>query len=238
MKTVEQINKDLKNLYEINYKHLAKELIAINKEIEDESKQATNPLLLKVNEHYISADLKIMLFGQETNCWLGERNDGAFLGEIQPVIDLYDDFYTNDRCFTYGGQFWNGVKRLKTMLQQDIPNKKIGFLWNNVVKIGQRVSGFPYKINHITNQYFNVIKEEIQITEPDILIFLSGPRYDNELSKIFGDYTTERMGSFSERQLCKIECPDIPTGFRTYHPNYLWRNGIDKYFNAIIEEIK
>jgi hypothetical protein len=25
--------------------------------------------------------------------WLGERNNGAFLGEIQPVIDLYHGFY-------------------------------------------------------------------------------------------------------------------------------------------------
>jgi hypothetical protein len=232
------MNIELRKLYESYYSELTREMFQINEKLEKKSERGTNPLLLSVGESYEKADLKIMFFGQETNFWLGERNEGAFLGEIQPIIDLYKGFYLDKYCFKYGGQFWNGISRLKKLLKDQMPDKKIGLLWNNVVKIGKCDKGFPYQINSVTNKYFNVISEEIRITKPDIIIFLSGPYYDNEIRKILGDYNSISVSSFPKRKLCKFEFQNIPIAFRTYHPNYLWRIGIDDYLNAIIEEIK
>ena len=40
------------------------------------------------------------------------------------------------------------------------------------------------------------------------------------------------------KQLLELySSPGVDFTFRTYHPNYLWRNDIDSYFNAIIKEI-
>lgn len=232
------MNKELRKLYETHYPDLTKEMFLRNEILDKKSERSTNPLLLSVGESYMNADLKIMFFGQETNFWLGEKNEGVFLGEIQPIIDLYNGFYLDKYCYKYGGQFWNGINRFKTNLKAQIPNKTIGLLWNNVVKIGKCDKGFPYKINDITNKYFNVISEEIKITKPDVLVFLSGPYYDSEIKKSLGDFNSISIDSFPPRKLCRLEFKNQPIAFRTYHPNYLWRNGIDKYFNAIIQEIK
>lgn len=231
-------NEKLRKLYENHYPDLTTEMFRINENIEKKSDRGTNPLLISIDKSYEKADLKIMFFGQETNLWLGERNDGAFLGEIEPIIDLYCRFYLNNQCYKYGGQFWNGISRFKTLIKKQIADRKIGLLWNNVVKIGKCDKGFPYKINDITNNFFNVITSEIMITQPDVLVFLSGPFYDYEIRKKLGDFKLISIDSFPQRKLCRLEIENQPIAFRTYHPNYLWRNGIDNYFNTIIKEIK
>jgi len=36
-------------------------------------------------------------------------------------------------------------------LKKKYPNKKVGLLWNNIVKIGKCGIGFPHQFNGITN---------------------------------------------------------------------------------------
>ncbi len=231
---------ELLDLYKSHYSILSEKLTLKNEELKTRgmnTEQATNPLLLTVNDEYLKADIKIMFFGQETNLWLKERKNGAFLGEIQPVINLYNNFYWNKGCYSYGGQFWNGIGRFKDKVNEKYPNKKLGLLWNNVVKIGKCKIGFPYQFNGISNKYFNVIAQEIEITKPDVAVFFSGPNYDNEIKKALGEYNLIEIDSFTKRQLCMIENKSLPKAFRTYHPNYLWRIDIDKYINAIVSRI-
>ncbi len=235
MKTTE-INKNLKDLYSGKYPALTTELNKANSNLNPKEK-ATNPLLIQVDEKYTKADIKIMFFGQETNTWLGELNDGAFLGEVEPLLDLYNDFFLEDSCFAYGGQFWNGIKRFKELLSDKIPDKNIGYVWNNVIKIGKCGMGFPSETNAITNKYFNVILQEIEILEPDVIIFFSGPNYDEYIEKAIGKFYKINMSLFVKRQLCKITSMELELAFRTYHPNYLWRNNIENFFKPIITEI-
>ena len=96
------INNKLENLYSSKYKNLTEELLKINSKFKEDNRnyiQATNPLLIKVDEEYVNADIKIMFFGQETNTWLGKLNDGAFLGKIEPLLDLYEDFFLEKSMF-------------------------------------------------------------------------------------------------------------------------------------------
>lgn len=240
---MEILNNKLKKLYSDLYPNLSKEIDKLNSKLEKENKKqerATNPLLLKVDNKYANADTKIMFFGQETNYWLSEQNSGAFLGKIEPVLDLYEHFYLKNNCFSYGGHFWNGIKRLKDILKKNFPDNNISYIWNNIIKIGickKSEKGFPHSVNNITNNYFNVIQKEIEILQPDILIFFSGPNYDIHLETILTKYEKEEIKPFRERELCKIISNNINLSFRTYHPNHLWRNNIDNFFNAIVDAV-
>ena len=49
---------------------------------------------------------------------------------------------------------------------------------------------------------------------------------------------TKPIKGFKERQLCKLETSLKIKTYRTYHPNYLWRNDINKYFKAIINDME
>ncbi len=233
-------NEQLRELYNSHYKLFSSKLLELNKRLESEGRleeRAANPYLLKVDESYFNADIKVMFFGQETNGW----GKGFFSGEVQPIIDEYD-FYLSDKCFSYGGQYWNGVSRLKCRFKEIITDKTIGYVANNVVKIGKNGKGFPTKINYLTNLHFKVIQKEISILKPDYIIFLSGPNYDSHIRNVISDFEYKLLDRYSDRpirQLCEMifESKSFKA-FRTYHPNFLWRKSIDTFFNPIINCIK
>lgn len=98
-------SKELNKLYKQNWDKLSDELSNIVKS--DLKTKPTNPLLLRLKDDnsYLNADIKIMIFGQETNNW---GND--FKNDIKFIKTIYNDFFNTNHCFVYGGQFWNGIK--------------------------------------------------------------------------------------------------------------------------------
>jgi hypothetical protein len=229
------MNKKLLNLYESNWEKLSASMRDILNDEQLEEKP-TNPLLLYINEEeYKAADIKIMVYGQETNDW-----EGPFQNYIEKTTTYYDEFLNQGECWNYGGQFWNGVSRFISLLQEKYPNKKISLVWNNLVKIGKcNEKGFPPDyIYEAERNSFHVAKDELKILQPSIVLFLTGPNYDSVIHDNFGALHFSKLPSnFSERALAKVTMLGIPFAFRTYHPNYLWRNDINAYFNAIIDKI-
>lgn len=125
------MNNQLQNLYHSKWNELSSELQNILND-EKKEKKPTNPLLLKINERkYSNADIKIMIFGQETNDWEGDFNN-----DIGHLLQEYDNFFNSQDSFSYGGQFWNGYSKFITLLQERFPNSIIESVWSNVIKIG------------------------------------------------------------------------------------------------------
>ena len=235
---MEKTNAKLKTLYEEFLPQLSEQAFCVNKQLSGKNK-ATNPLLIKIGEEYIDAKMKIMFFGQETNSWHLEMDGtGKFHGEIEPLLQLYKKFYLKKGCYSYGGQFWNGINRFKQQIKKHELHTS-GLIWNNVVKIGRCGKGTPNKeILNIQKRNFKVIEKEIEILKPDFLVFFSGPNYDHLINEMVAPTKFTPIKNFNERQLCTLETSFGVKAFRTYHPNYLWRNGIDKYLDAIIYEMK
>lgn len=72
---------------------------------------------------------------------------------------------------------------------------------------------------------------EIEIMEPDIILFCTGPGYDKYLEKIFSS-TVHHVDGYGPRHLARLSATGLPEKtFRTYHPGYLHRikhsNSID-----------
>ncbi len=229
------MNEELREIYQTKWDDLSTKLNEIITDSTLDIKPA-NPLLVFVNEEYKDADIRIMIFGQETNGW-----EGDFQDDINVSLNLYNHFYNSNNCFSYGGQFWNGYNRFLTLLKNKYPDRKISSIWNNVVKIGGSDSDLncpPDYIYNIEKNHFNVIEEEIEILNPNIILFLSGPNYDHKLNNIFNELIFLPISDkFTVRNLAKLEYKNHNNIFRTYHPNYLWRNNIDDYFNEIINKI-
>lgn len=229
-----KMNKELLELYSLKWNNLTK---AISLIYQNESllSKPTNPLLIKIEneEDYSSADIRLMIFGQETNGWY-EMDDS-----IEGILKGYDDFFNIDYCYSYGGQFWNGISRFITMISKKYPDKKIRYVWNDIVKIGKSEGkGLPPDyIYNVERELFSVIKDEIKIIKPNFLIFFTGPYYDNKIVDNFGKVDFEAIQPFNVRQVAKTKIGNVPA-IRTYHPNYLWRNDINSYFDSIIDEIK
>lgn len=197
----------------------------------------TSPLLINLKDEikWEQSDIRLMFFGQETNGW-----GGNFNGDLEYVIDIYKDFFNSDYCWSYGGQFWNGISRFIVLLKEKYPSKSISIVWNNLVKIGiSNDKGFPPDyIYEIERESFSVIQGEIDILHPNMILFLSGPNYDKVVRDNFGNLNYSIINGFSTRQLARLDLKNVENVFRTYHPNFLWRNNIDHYFESIIKDLK
>lgn len=198
----------------------------------------TNPLLIATPELYFSADIKIMIFGQETNDWGG---DFPRIGGIDRILKTYKDFFTTGDCYSYGGQFWNGISKLKNKMQQEHSGQSVEIIWNNIVKIGKSgEKGLPSKdIIEWQSCMFEVIKLEVDYYKPDIVVFFTGPYYDRFILRAFEDAVFLPVEGKTKRQFAKVESLFLPAKtIRTYHPNYLWRNSFYDYLSTIVKEIK
>lgn len=216
--------------------------------IETQEVKPTNPLLLYINgkeegvEDYSEADIRVMVFGQETNGWWTDLPEADSVTDIQMLIDKYDEGFNTGDIFLLKTPFWNGFDKFRQMLGEKYPGKKIRYVWNNIVKIGKaNGKGCPPDcIYNIEREYFPVIAEEIKIIKPNVILFLTGPDYDSKIADNFGQLQYSAIPPFPERELAKVSIPDVGFAFRMYHPNYFrYRSdiNIDSFFNSIIQNI-
>ena len=249
----DEIQAELYNLYdELSDDELINKIKGKNLQLSEKEK-STDPLFICVSEDYLNADIRLMIFGQETNGW---GNEFITNNNIDEMLDLlingdgdnpyylgYKGFFSEKACYKLKTPFWKLVSEFIFDLQTANQEKKIDYIWNNVIKMGKSEIGFPNDwYNDIIKPYFNnLIIKEIDILKPDFIVFFSGYKYDKYLNDIFGILPKKSIIGFREKELCEIEIPNIKKAFRTYHPGFLNRNNQNRpysdYFKAIIEEI-
>ena len=194
-------------------------------------KKSAWPYLLCASADYVDADFKIMVFGQETCGW-GKLCDHAACGaEVQTLMKEYDDFVKADGR---SSPFWNLNRHLRNNLAERTSDRSLGWIYNNVVKLG-RVSraGCDEQIYQWMLQGFNVLRQEVEILQPDMLLCFSGPAYDHRLEALCGQFDVEEVAGGDALQLCRLHFKDVamPETYRCYHPGYLQRTGV--YWDAI-----
>jgi hypothetical protein len=196
----------------------------------------TNPLLIRPPEGYAQSKLKAMYFGQETNGWEGgyEENKG-----VEHLLGIYDEFANKGRGFRYGGQFWNALKSFQQAFLKVEPTS--AFLWNNIIKVGKYSEKNRPSEDIILWQdpWFAVTREEMKTFVPNVVIFLTGPNYDDMIRRTFGEFQISSVNGFNTRKLARINSGLLPHNtFRTYHPGYLYRVGFDKVRDEIIKGLQ
>lgn len=217
------INKQLKELYESCWKDLNQ----YGKKIS--SIKPANPLLLKIiEEEYEQADLKVMIFGQETWGW------HEFSTSIEEGMNRYENFFVTN--FTQGkkkGAFRQAFNYFKTELNNHFKDKKIYYVWNNISKIGRndKKTGVTTDIRNLERNHFNVIAKEVSILKPDIIIFLTGNRDDDirfnfpgaEFENIHYDASLKsKNGNRKYKMPKKIIQKNLPKNksVKLYHPSF------------------
>ncbi len=229
-----EANKQLAKLYKEQFSDLVNEIISENEKLE-KSEKGTCPLLLKVPDNYLNSEMKIMVFGKETNRWYGET-----ISDFNLTIEEYNR-YNNGWLFSKGGPFFkNGISKISQSLEKKMPGKKISIIWNNIIKVGKMGRGFPNSINHITQKKFNVVRQEIDVLRPDFLIFLSGPSYDQHIRNVIGEFDLVKVNGYRANELVELKFKNISIpAFRTYHPIYLnQKRKTVEYFSTLSDKIK
>jgi len=223
------MNQYLKQLYQETWSDL-----------EDQARETdnvTHPLLVKVNECvYKNADVKVMIFGQETDGWYGDYPREEIPFSIDELMEGYSEYFYTSKNKSLR-PFWN--RNNFSFFQQGLEkffndkNKTTAFVWNNISKIGKVNRGKATKsIRNMELSHFQVIEKEVEILKPDIIIFTTGHTRDSYIQKAFGKDNVEfeyAKFSFSSmdnsyqdgNMMAKINLSNYPSicAIRVEHPN-------------------
>ena len=177
-------------------------------------------MLIDVPDAYRDTTVKLMVVGQQTNGW-GHPDDG-----IEGLLAEYRSFGLGK---TYvSSPFWHAAHEIYGSLNPDGPPR--GFLWSNLIKVDVAQERPSPAIEELISSV-GLLQHEVAITQPDVVVFFTGPWYDERLRATFPGVEYERVNDFVNR-LSHDALPERT--FRSYHPGYLRRSGNW----PVIEELK
>ncbi|WP_417761637.1 hypothetical protein [Shewanella sp.] len=204
-----------------------------------EAPKYTNPFLITFDEDLLNqAELRVMIFGQETKGW-GDRF--GILPEPEDTVAVYERFFCHKNFYKgYGkSSFWKAFRFFEKQLKKSYPEKSVYFSWNNINKIGRSMSktGVSEEARAIERDKFSVIAHEVSAFKPDIVIFLTGPNRDADIKHHFKDASFEEVDiNVSKRAIALVKSAGLPSQtIRMYHPSYF--GGFNKIRIKAIEAI-
>ncbi|MBA3810651.1 MAG: hypothetical protein H0X27_03210 [Caulobacteraceae bacterium] len=208
----------------------------------------TAPFLLKVTQEYADAKKRVLILGQETGdwCWdaveLRDPKNGWDYPEPYPYkrIETLAQFVQNDDSIKaliwgYGeyrfasaqpknrrSGFWPGFHRFAgdppTAMAANVA-KCHSLKWN------KRVPDLPpSEYEAFAAAQKRLLRREIEILQPDLCIFQSGPDYDRLIRNSFAnaEFIATAEPDITEDIFARVE--GLPAeSYRTYHPAG-WRN--------------
>lgn len=195
----------------------------------------SKPFFYGVSEEYCNANKRIMIVGQETKDF-GAYTDDWLLNDIQPWCINYLRFQlwkipTNSKIKYNASPFWK--------MFREFNNKGITPSWNNVDKVQQYndESKKNFSLSFEQEKYFSckygndnksLLQREIELDEPDILLFITGPNYSFTMATALGLNEKILKSNRPTKQNYCVEITNLlninSRVFWTYHPAYLNRN--------------
>ena len=114
--------------------------------------------------------------------------------------------------------FWNVTRKL----EKAIGNDEYSCVWTNINKFDLDANR-PYgKYEELISTVDSILINEIEILEPNICIFFTGPSFDYRIRKIFSGVEFKEIQNWKLGQLCQLKHKYLPKcSVRTYHPKSL-----------------
>jgi hypothetical protein len=212
----------------------------------------STPLLLHATDEYCAADLRVIVYGQETQGWGWttwlERNhparvepwsyqDQEKLADFVAKDDAIDALLWRYRqwAFARGPQpanspFWQAFHQMRAWAP--------GILWDNLVRCDYNHStpldASTAERTRMLEIQRSLVLDELTALQPHVCIFLTGPDYDFVLDRTFGPVRYEPAAGAPVREFALLSAPSLPAlSFRTYHPNFLRKSKRWGYLDSL-----
>lgn len=193
------------------------------------------PLLMKASDEYLKSPVKILFVGKETYGW-NDKMDKIEKYTIDQIIDMY-----RFEKMPWNSPFWRFIKRVSDRFNVACGGnqKQYGFMWTNISKMD--LSKKSPKILTDNHSFYGIelLKKEIEILNPQIVIFLTSYRYDwlIELALPGVKQTYEKVIPL---YLAKARFENKAI-YRGYHPRFLVSrrsiNSIDDVIDALFDDV-
>jgi hypothetical protein len=204
-----QINACLEDIYTSAWQYI--------KDIRNQSPNLSTPHFVSAFPDYDMAERRVVFVAQETKGWLcdSELVGKDTLSCVTRLMNHYAQFNLGAN-YKYRATYWNPVHDLYKL---SLPNgPECGFVSINALIMDEDASRpTPTNIEKIKQLF--LLQKQILALKPDIVIFHTGPDYDDVLKNDFPDIQFDGDNWYS---ICKSAfLPQI--SIRTYHPGYLKR---------------
>eukprot|EP01038_Epipyxis_sp_PR26KG_P004021 gene4021-5751_t len=185
------------------------------------------PFLMSPNALYSKQSIKLLIIGQETGGW------HYHIDNLEQQMVAYEEFNVGHKY--YSSPFWNVTRKVERVFE----NEPYSCAWTNLNKFdfneGHAFGEFEAAISTVDD----VLAEEINIIEPTVCLFFTGPSMDTRLGNIFKQLKFEQIDGFEKRELSRLIHPQLPKwSFRTYHPNFMRRQGKEEAFIKFIGTLR
>ncbi len=207
-----------------------------------------------ITQNFLDSKIKVMVVGQESNGWnfflkqLRVDTDRNFRDSIQEAMGKTEKFQSKTKWDK--AQFWRFATSIYNELNGKIDKAdsvKSYFFWTNLRKIcydKKPKKSFPQALQtQIDNNLNTLLLEEIQIINPNVVLFLSGPDYDKYIKQQLNGARFNKVGMFKEREMTHITHGNLPNTImlRTYHPRYFYlriEKANPEYLKTIVDTIR
>lgn len=219
---INTINNELKQLYETYLTELKKATHGIGD-------QFSHPILMHVFDDYEKVNRKVMFVGKETYSWYGTMENSERLN-VDLILDNYKDFELAKDYHGKNSPFWSFIKTIHHRLNGE--EHPLGFLYTNFSKCDSHKTTPSPELQKLNEKGFDLIKEEIKISKPDVVIFITGWEYENQFQRVFQGLGYETL---IENYLYKCKHAELPAhSYMTMHPKAL---RLRKKFESVMEGI-
>lgn len=185
----------------------------------------SSPLFINVPPTYAACQHRLLIVGQQTNGWQGSLSKQIQTAPntiLNPVGELLGAYSWFERGKSYRSTpFWRYAHKMQCLLNPGAD--RFGFLWSNLLKVDEGQKRPSRAVEDVILGY-RMLQTEIKETSPTVVLFFTGPEYDDVLRRTFPDVVITVVPNQKPRLLAKVHHPELPVhSYRTYHPGYLVR---------------
>jgi hypothetical protein len=182
--------------------------------------ELSKPQLMMIPDAYLESKIKLMIVGQETAGWGSEACDPSTAEGIATLMTGYSEWDLALHTRYRATPFWQASYAMQRALNPGAPQD--GFLWSNVVPVSQRLTettfGRPTPEISRQSASWGLLRREIEVARPRVVIFFTGPSRDDLLRMMFPQMSLVRLTP----EISEVNnLPRSTIAFRTYHPRYL-----------------
>ena len=145
---------------------------------------------------------------------------------VDQMLQAYVSFDFASSYSHRNSAFWRAFRLLETEVARD----GVLAMWTNLFKVdmgGSVVRRCDEKARRLLREaQAGILVEEIQALDPTVVVFFTGPTYDEEIGHAFGQPEFRPLwADCPMREVAQVMSPRLPPlSFRMYHPNYLQRS--------------
>ena len=230
-------NQKLLNLYESkNYREVIAEIKKTNEKVGGKELVLHLPC---ITGNYKEMNKKILIIGQEVDGWrkIKDNPKDAMLDTLDISIKPPKHKPKHPRPFNaFSRKFCETVnKECKSKFPISWASANIRKFSYNKVSPKSRTPKIPLndEVQNLIDTKFNILRDEIKIINPDIVLFLTGPNYDDYIKVQLNGVKFHKLenSDYEKRQFARVEHEVLPKkSFRIYHPNAFRQGSVIKMF--------